>query len=249
LKFSVLKRRRAFATLLRRTNLPAVLALAVIVTAWALAERQQREVFQQAQRAEVLSHVSVLRAKLEGNINSNIQLTRGLVVTLATEPDMDQARFEALARNLLHKTTQVRNIAAARDFVVNLMYPLRGNESAVGLDYRKNDAQRGTALRARDTGEMILAGPLDLVQGGKGFIARFPVFTVGENSLEKFWGIVSAVIDMDRLYRDSGLLDDALPVEITLTGKNATGSRGTRFLGSDEVLTDSPVTADVLLPF
>ena len=240
--------RREFGRLLRKTNLPAVLALAVIVTAWALAERQQRQVFQQTQRAEVLSHVSVLRAKLEGNINSNIQLIRGLVVTLATEPDMDQARFSALAANLLHETTQVRNIAAARDMVVNLMYPMQGNEGAIGLDYRRNDAQRGTALRARDTGEMILAGPLDLVQGGSGFIARFPVFTGDHSAHDSFWGIVSAVIDMDRLYEESGLLDDKLPLEITLTGKNATGSRGTRFLGSDEVLADNPVTADVMLP-
>lgn len=248
MNLSVIKRRRVFAGLARKTNIPAVLALAVIATAWVLAERQQHIVFEQKQRADVLNHVSVLRANLEGNINSNIQLSRGLVATLATEPDMDQARFEALAGNLLEQTSQIRNLAGARDLVVNLMHPLQGNERAIGLSYRSNDAQRGAALRARDSGEMILAGPVDLVQGGQGFIARFPVFTERGNGTKTFWGIVSSVIDLETLYKDSGLLDERLPIEVALTGRNATGRRGARFLGSEDVLNDNPVTAEVLLP-
>ena len=63
-----------------------------------------------------------------------------------------------------------------------------------------------------------------------------------------FWGIVSAVIDVDRLYRDSGLLDKDLPIEIAITGRDAKGVRGARFFGGADAAQDNPVVADVMLP-
>src|SRR5690606_26612960 len=128
------------------------------------------------------------------NINGNIQLVRGLVATMSMEPDMTQQRFSDLAGALLGEGSQLSHIAAAPDLVVTMVYPVDGNETAIGLDYRRNEAQRAAALRARDTGELVLAGPVDLVQGGRGFIGRFPVFSRTVGGRERFWGIVSAII-------------------------------------------------------
>ena len=161
---------------------------------------------------------------------------------------MKQDRFAQLAANLLTEKSKLRNIAAAPDMVISLMYPMKGNERAIGLDYRKNPAQREAALRARDTGEPIVAGPVDLVQGGRGFIARLPVFIGDGHGGKTFWGIVSAVIDVDSLYRDSGLLDKDLPIEIAITGRDAKGVKGARFFGSADAAQDNPVVADVVLP-
>ena len=168
--------RNTLRLILRPTNIPAALALFVIVIAALFAEYQNRRVYEQSLRADVLGRVSSIRNRLEGDINGNIQLLRGLIATLSTEPQMKQERFAQLAANLLTEKSKLRNIAAAPDMVISLMYPLKGNERAIGLDYRKNPAQREAALRARDTGEPIVAGPVDLVQGGRGFIARLPVF-------------------------------------------------------------------------
>ncbi len=228
--------------------MPAALALFVIVLAGIFAEYQNRRVFEQGLRADVLGSVSLIRAKLEGNINSNIQLVRGLVATLATEPGMEQERFAELVGNLLTDKSQLRSIAAAPDLVVTMVAPLKGNERAMGLDYRENQAQREAALRARDSGELILAGPVDLVQGGQGFIGRFPVFVDDGHGDKTFWGIVSAVVDLERLYRDSGLLDQNLPIEIAISGRDGKGVAGARFFGGAAVTRSDPVTADVVLP-
>ncbi len=233
---------------LRATNIPAFLALVVIALAWLFAEQQNRAVFRHDLHSEVLGEISLIRAKLEGNINGNIQLVRGLVATLSTEPEMDQTRFATLAAALLQERSQIRHIAAARDLVVNLIYPLQGNESALGLDYNRNEAQRAAALRARDTADLVLAGPVDLVQGGKSFIGRFPVFTPGPNGSETFWGIVSAVVDANKLYAQSGLLDPDLAIDIDLIGHDGTGVNGARFYGSGAASANDPVTADVILP-
>ena len=240
--------RNTLRSILRPTNIPAALALFVIVIAALFAEYQNRRVYEQNLRADVLGRVSSIRNRLEGDINGNIQLLRGLIATLSTEPQMKQDRFAQLAANLLTEKSKLRNIAAAPDMVISLMYPLKGNEQAIGLDYRKNPAQREAALRARDSGEPIVAGPVDLVQGGRGFIARLPVFIGDGHGGKTFWGIVSAVIDVDSLYRDSGLLDKDLPIEIAITGRDAKGVKGARFFGSADAAQDNPVVADVVLP-
>jgi diguanylate cyclase (GGDEF)-like protein len=235
------------AKLLRPSVAPTVATfLVMLAVAW-FAAAQTQSAYDQRVRADVLKEMSVVRAKLEGNVSGNVQLVRGLVAVIATEPDMQQGRFAQLARKLLSEHSQLRNIAAAPDLVVRLMYPLEGNEKAIGLDYRTNAAQRAATLRAQQTGQMILAGPVDLVQGGRGFIGRFPVF-IGEAKRQQFWGIVSAVVDTDRLYADSGLTDPDLTLDIAITGSDGRGRLGDQFYGKPSTVTDNPVTASVVLP-
>jgi sensor domain CHASE-containing protein len=216
---------RLGATLLRPTVAPAVVTLVVMLAVAWFAAAQNQAVFEQRIRADVLKEMSVIRAKLEGNISGNVQLVRGLVAVISTEPQMSQERFSDLAVKLFSEHSQLRNVAGAPDLVVRLMHPLKGNEKAIGLDYRTNAAQRDATLRAHQTGQMVLAGPVDLVQGGRGFIGRFPVF-VGEARYQQFWGVVSAVVDEQQLYADSGLSDPEMKIEVAISGLDGRGSEG-----------------------
>jgi diguanylate cyclase (GGDEF)-like protein len=227
---------------LRPIAVPALVALIVLVAGGFFLDRLASTLTSERMRADVQAEISVIRAKLEGNINGNIQLVRGLVSTLATEPAMDQARFSALASNIFEEQSQLRLVAAAPNLVITMAYPMAGNEASIGLDYVLNVAQRDAVLQARDTGKLVLAGPVDLVQGGQGFVGRFPVFT-GSGDDRHFWGIVSAVVDVERLYAESGLLSTDL--DISITGKD--GGKGIRFFGPD-LAADDPVLASVMLP-
>src|SRR5690606_25349752 len=140
------------------------------------------------------------------------------------------------------------NIAAAPDLVVRMVYPVEPNRASLGLDYSKNPAQRDAALRARKTGELIVAGPVNLVQGGQGFIGRFPVFIDEIGGGKRFWGLIAVVIDVESLYRESGLLDPGMGLHLAITGRDALGAHGERFFGSADVVRGDPVTVDVMLP-
>ncbi len=242
----------ALGTTLRRhfrpTNIPAALAALVALVCGALADHQNSQLSDERSRAEVMDVVGLIRARLEGDINGDIQLVRGLIADISTEPNITQTRFAELCANLLQSRSQIRSIAAAPGLVIAMEYPLEGNEAAIGLDFRKNEQQRETALRARDSGDVVLAGPVDLVQGGRGLIARFPVFTSQPDGARTFWGVVSEVIDIDRLYRDSGLVGRDLPIDIAITGADARGKEGERFFGNAKVTDDRPVTTDVSVP-
>ena len=220
----------------------------VVAAAWIVAEHQNRRLFDQGQRAQVLHKVSLIRATLEGNISGNIQLGRGLVAVLAAEPEMDQKRLSALAETLMLTKSQIRNFAVSEGMTVTMTYPLEGNEQVIGLDYGANPEQREATERARETGDLVIAGPLDLVQGGRGLIGRLPVFVPQPDGSRRFWGLVSVVVDIERLYSDSGMLDPDLPIEIALSGHDGLGARGKLFYGSAVTLADNPVVADVILP-
>ncbi|MDP3523612.1 MAG: diguanylate cyclase, partial [Hoeflea sp.] len=202
----------------------------------------------QGQRAKVSEQLGLVRAKLEGNIKSNIQLVRGLVAVIETQPDIEQPFFSRIASELVGAHSQLRNIAGAPDLVISLMHPIEGNEGAIGLDYRKNERQRQAVMRAVESREMVLTGPVDLVQGGQGFISRFPVFLENGPAERKLWGLVSAVIDAERLYAESGLLDADLPIKISITGADDAGRKGGVFFGTTEVLFKDPVRTEVTLP-
>ena len=232
---------------LPRFSYLSLVALVLVIAFGLFADRLSREAAENELRTSVREQIGLIRAKLEGNINGNIHIVQGLISTLKTEPDMGQERFAELAGNLFTGNTQLRNVAAARDLVISLMYPMQGNERAIGLDYRANAAQRDAALRVRDEARLLIAGPVELVQGGQAFIARFPVFT-GSGENRNFWGIVSAVIDVGMLYADSGLLNPDLTIDIALIGQDSLGARGAQFFGPQEVLANDPVIVDVILP-
>src|SRR5690554_3813445 len=232
---------------LRPTLVPALVALIVLVAGGIFLDLQSSTINRARAEAHVLTELAVIRAKLEGNINSSLQLVRGLVSVVATTPDLTQAEFDALAGNLLEAQSQLRSIAIAPDMIVTMSYPLVGNESAIGLNYRLNAAQRSSAMLARDTGQLVLAGPVDLVQGGRGFIGRFPVL-VDSAQGRQFWGLVSAVIDVDRLYADSGLTDPTLGIELSLSGKDAVEQSLAPFFGPD-LSAQAPVSAEITMPY
>ncbi|NBJ10690.1 EAL domain-containing protein [Microvirga sp. SYSU G3D207] len=233
---------------IRKSNIPAAIAFIVVAAAAHYIDTRNKLYFEQSQRALAFEQMSSVRAKLEANIYSNFQLVRGLIPVIATEPNMDQTRFAQLADGLLKEGRQLRGIAAAPGLVISLMHPIKGNESAIGLDYRKNEKQREAALYAEHTGTAVLAGPVELVQGGQGLIARFPVFAPNDTSGKKFWGLVSAVIDIEKLYEASGLRDPKLSIDIALVGVDGNGSSGEHFFGPSEILAANPVASDVTLP-
>lgn len=171
------------------------------------AERVNNERYVAQVRSTTNDELTRISTALSGQLHADLQLVRGLVSVIHLNPNLNQAQYETAMRPLFEGRNHLRNVAAAPDLVIRLMYPLAGNERAVGLDYRKVPSQLAAVERARDTRAVVMAGPLTLVQGGTGLIARVPVFVPDGKSGERFWGVVSAVIDTERLFRNSGLQD------------------------------------------
>ncbi|MFY0641191.1 MAG: PAS domain S-box protein, partial [Bermanella sp.] len=242
----------SLSTLLWRYHfwLIALMSAALIsACAWFIDDNNNKTHLQKS-RTAVQNQLSTIRARLEGKLNGNIQAVNGLISAISIEPNMTQERFAQFARPLIEANNQLRNIAAAPNMVIRLIHPIEGNKQAIGLSYLENEKQRLSAITARDSGQLVLAGPVNLVQGGRGFIGRIPVYSDNMVKGEKrFWGLVSAVIDTDKLYEASGLLDKDIPLDIAIFGQDKRISSGNTFYGDDTIFSKDPVIAFIELPF
>ncbi len=194
---------------------------------------------QASHRLLILSEVSSYKTQLESTLVSNIQLVRGLAVAVAAEPNLDQHRFAQIAAPLFETSSELRNIGGAPDMVIRMTYPLAGNEKAIGLNFLENKAQRADAIRARDNNEIVMAGPLTLVQGGKALVARVPVYLPPNR---QFWGLLSVVLDIDKIYSKAGIYELEEHYDVAIQGRNGLGSQGEFFHGDPKILEHDPLS-------
>ncbi len=223
----------------RRAWLSYALILGGVLLTEITLEDYWRRIQQQKLRLDATEQINAISARLVGSINNTLSLIRGLAAHISINPDIQQPEFERYARAVLRQEPLLINLAAAPDMVIKLIHPLAGNAKALGLDYRLHDEQRTAAERARSSGQMVIAGPVNMVQGGIAFIGRTAVFTEAEDGSPQFWGIVSAPLDANALYQASGLLDPEMDIDIAIRGKDGLGSDGEVFYGEESLFSDA----------
>lgn len=114
-------------------------------------------------------------------------------------------RFDEFASTLLQRMEGISNLQLAPNGVISQIYPLAGNEKAIGHDILKDDKRRIEAMDAVRDRMLTLAGPFELRQGGTAVIGRNPVFIMQADGSEKFWGFTSALILLEDLISGAGL--------------------------------------------
>lgn len=185
-------------------------------------------------RAQTLSELAGLRARLEGELNGVTNLTAGLVADVAVNGGMAPERFQLLARELMAARSLLRNITLAPDNVVSMVYPEAGNQSVIGLDLLRHPVQGAATRRMFETGHAVLAGPVELVQGGKALIHRVPIYLSPPGAPPRsgaYWGLMSTPIDFDRLLGAAGLRAPELRLALALRGIDGSGRTGAVFWG------------------
>lgn len=238
--------RSFIATKLVFSSMISIIALLILMAAIYL-DHVLWERYENALLVKTQQQLSTYHNNLVTNLQNHIQIVRGLPGLFAVNPQLTQQQFEIAMQHLIGHT-QLRNIAAAPNMVIRYMYPVAGNEEAIGLDYRQEPTQREAAERARISRKLVLAGPLGLKQGGTGFITRIPVYLNDESGKEYFWGIISAVIDVEAFFKVSGLNDKTLPIDIAIRGKDGLGADGEVFYGDAALFKNAVLTMPLILP-
>jgi signal transduction histidine kinase/ActR/RegA family two-component response regulator len=113
--------------------------------------------------------------------------------------------FEELAENIYGSSNNIRCVQMAPGGVVTYLHPYEGNEEAFGHDLFADSERAEEATLARETGEVIVSGPLTLKQGGKGLISRKPIYSSVSDESDHFWGFVMIVLDLDMISEQFGL--------------------------------------------
>ena len=118
------------------------------------------------------------------------------------EYDIDNEQFDKLAELMQEDEDVIEARELAEDGVVSRIYPMEGNEAAMGLDMLQNPARKKEARLARLSGEYTIAGPYELVQGGTGALLFDPAYITDQNGEEKFWGFSILVMNWDNFIQE-----------------------------------------------
>ena len=122
---------------------------------------------------------------------------------------IDQEEFSTLSGMMQDENGVIEAIEMAEGGTITQVYPLEGNEEALGLNMLENPERKQEARLAKRSGQYTIAGPFELVQGGTGVLLFDPVY-MNEDKKE-FWGFTLLVINWENFLKEIELdkLEDA----------------------------------------
>ncbi|MDN3721549.1 diguanylate cyclase [Roseibium salinum] len=204
-------------------------------------------------KREATAELSEARARLEREISRTVAHGLGIrayVAQLGDKP-FDMADYLKIAADLVEENPSIRSIGLAPNNILRGVYPQEPNEAALGLNYRMNSSQWPAIREAMTKREVVIAGPLDLVQGGRALVIRIPVFLPafpGQPIKDRsYWGIATLVLDEDGLMSAAGLKDGVGGLRTAVLNKNAVGAASVTF-GSPAILDKDHIALPLHLP-
>lgn len=221
----------------RRLYLPSLLLFiggALLVHFAVSTERSRQEL---TLRNHVTETVLGQVARMETELNANVYLANGLVAYVTAMREPSATEIQAALKTLFQFGRHLRNIGVAPGNRLTHIYPLLGNEGAIGLYYPDQAAQWPAVQQAIERRVTVLAGPVQLKQGGVGVISRTPVFYDDG----RYWGVLSLVLDLESLFKAVQLRPEADGLAFALRGKDGQGAAGATFLGDERTGCFCPV--------
>lgn len=218
--------------------------LALIVTVLVLASmyftnRAMDHYFTRNLRLQTAERIALSGAEVASDIRKNLKLVEGLGLAISLEPEIAPQRFEQLAKKLLRQDSALASLALARDMTIEMVFPFVENRAALGLNYADRPDQMAAIRKALLTRAPVVDGPISLVQGGSALMAYYPLY---DGSDSEAWGLLTSVIDLDRLLSAVPIGTGHQQLDIAL-GKDGPGIASEDILfGNQAIFQMEPVT-------
>lgn len=195
----------------------AIFALGCLLATY-LIEQERERLFLELRNLTLMQAASI-RAQVESGLSSDIYLANGLLGYISATQRLESGPTQNALAAVFRYGHHIRNVGLAPDNVIRYIYPLQGNEKALGLNYQDNREQWPAVRQAILTHDTVLAGPIPLKQGGNGLISRTPVYLPDG----RYWGMISIVLDADRFFNDIANMPNTQAVRWALrsTSNNA----------------------------
>lgn len=108
--------------------------------------------------------------------------------------------FDEIAKRILSANSNINALELVEGGRITHIYPLKGNEQAIGYNILIDSARNKEAFKAIVNNNVFYAGPLKLKQGGVGIIGRLPIVIDG-----RYWGFSAVIIKLSTIMHFAGL--------------------------------------------
>jgi diguanylate cyclase (GGDEF)-like protein len=206
------------------------------------------------QKRAAIADLSEIRARLEGEINRTVAHGLGIraYVSQFHDKPFEAADYLEIATDLVEENSSIRSIGLAPGNILQAVYPLMPNQAAIGLDYSKNAAQWPAIQKAMESREVVIVGPLELVQGGSALLIRIPVFPAafpGQPMIERsYWGVATLVLSEEGTLVAATVKEVINGNRVAIIDKNASSAAEGPVFGSAAIQKKDYVSLPLHLP-
>jgi len=190
---------------LRNFKKPVFIGLGMFLVLTVLTQLLVYFWYQSARHTEIQRLTNQANAKKE---RVHITLTNSLssIRTLAfvVEEYGIPEDFDRIGEKLLQVNPLVDAIELLEGGVITHVYPVNGNEAAIGYNVLSDTVRHRGAVIALKRKNFFFAGPVKLKQGGIAVIGRRPIFIHG-----KFWGFAAVLIKLSSFMKATGIDADS----------------------------------------
>jgi two-component system cell cycle sensor histidine kinase PleC len=162
------------ANILYRKLEYALYGIVLVVSAGVaiVTERLDFHLQEQVLTADIAKFNQDFAHRLDAEISQLVASANGLSAAVALNAEIDENQFTDAALHLGTNNAIVRSISLATDGIVRQFYPGAQSSEMIGRDLRTLPNHIEGLELARQTGRPVLAGPMDLLSGGRGLILR-----------------------------------------------------------------------------
>jgi len=172
----------------------------------------------QQETIKATEHFVVLDNKLNTLVYTNIHLLQGFMAYIQTNDALyDENIYRFLDVLLSSQNEMINNVGILKDTTIIWNYPYEPNKASVGVDLATVDIQKDVILKVKNERKTLFQGPVDLVQGGKGFIIRHPVI----ESDGTYWGQVSIVLKHDEFLEEIANYEEELNIKAVILSEGS----------------------------
>jgi signal transduction histidine kinase len=192
--------------------------------------------------SEVRDRLSDRAAVLAAAVNSKISLLYGVKSFIEADPRAARLdrEFERIARSIGGGTDCIRAVQLVKDGRIVYIWPSARNQNVLGHNLLTDlrEPVRRTVAEAMTTDHVVLNGPIELLQGGKGIVGRLRL----HNPDGSVWGLAAIVIDIPDLFAEAGILEQDHEIRYALQSGD-----GNVFYGSPALLSEQSERERVVL--
>lgn len=195
-------RESLFSKSVRRPIGAGVFVFALLLFLTQAVSYQRYLLFQDSRNRELTNAANVAREKLQAALNQSRSATQTLAFIVSEygiENTFDSVASELVKNNEFVDALELVNAGGT----ITHVYPLAGNEEALGYNILKDTLRNSEALLAIEKRQLYFAGPFTLKQGGIAIVGRLPMFKE-----DKFAGFSAVLIKLPTLIKAAGIGPD-----------------------------------------
>lgn len=207
-------------TIRMRALLVFVITFLIVLGASVLLNQNQ----DRGERLKAIYTAESTVSRVESQLNRYLAKSDLIKKMIESGMDVESNLFDTLSEFMQDERHVIEAHEIAKDGIINLIYPMEGNEASMGLNMFEHPERKQEARLAKESGDYTIAGPFELVQGGTGVLLFDPIYRADAQGEKQFWGFSILVLNWERFLEEMELdkLEDA-GYHYEIWKKNASG--------------------------